>query len=163
MRAACVQTGRIQAEAGEIEHTGKEAGTTEHLTAPELPLLHGQAYASVQGHRTGRPGRMDRPFDRACRTTPLARDLRAAPPLRSLATVACGAGDPQLGRTGRRAWRSTGHRGFAQRLTQPQRRQLDCRRGPDILNNLCVLTLLSRFSVALWKQSERDKPWRRSY
>lgn len=31
------------------------------------------------------------------------------------------------------------------------------------LNNLCVLTLLSRISVALWKQSERGKKWRRSY
>jgi len=31
------------------------------------------------------------------------------------------------------------------------------------LNNLCVLTLLGRISVALWKQSERDKKWRRSY
>lgn len=31
------------------------------------------------------------------------------------------------------------------------------------LNNLCVLTLLSRISVALWKQSQCDKKWRRSY
>ena len=31
------------------------------------------------------------------------------------------------------------------------------------LNNLCVLTLLSRISVALWKQSQRGKQWPRSY
>jgi predicted transposase YbfD/YdcC len=31
------------------------------------------------------------------------------------------------------------------------------------LNNLCVLTLLSRISVALWRHSAGDKKWRRSY
>jgi hypothetical protein len=31
------------------------------------------------------------------------------------------------------------------------------------LNNLCVLALLSRLSVALWKHSQRGKKWPRSY
>ncbi|MCZ7639767.1 MAG: hypothetical protein M5U12_29205 [Verrucomicrobia bacterium] len=31
------------------------------------------------------------------------------------------------------------------------------------LNNLCVLTLLSRISVALWKDSQRGKKWPPSY
>ena len=31
------------------------------------------------------------------------------------------------------------------------------------LNNLCVLTLLSRISVALWKDSQRGKKWPQSY
>jgi len=31
------------------------------------------------------------------------------------------------------------------------------------LNNLCVLTLLSRISVALWKHEQGDRKWPRSY